>query len=894
MKEDYKNSSDEVVSQYYSLTKQDVILESSCFNERNFNPRTCQQVLTKLIYLFDKGEKFSEEELSTLFFSITKLFQSNDDNLKRLLFLTIKYMKDTPSICMITNCVTKDVSSPNVNIKANAIRLLPLILESQNPIQLERTLKLCLLHKSPVIVDASLTACAAIFKKLPNVVKKCGEEIGQVLRTTKEENLQYKAFLLLEEVKAADKVSLVKLLTFVIEKKQDFSALTVIYVIRAVKVFIEQGAVSENSLDQRSQIIFTKFLQDCVESDNRLLQLEASKVLTSLNSLDNSSLQPVIEKLFDLLETENTILQYSILKIFNATIANPFRTGLFRESEQLRTLMESSNKNVMALAVAILVKVTPPEGLQELIDKVFDSLDELPSEIRKSVVLNCVAVVKKDAQSLDSVLKFLWNCLKEKGDVEFKLSVVGVFRQILELKLSCYSAVLDYFAEYIEDSIDPRLTLSILNLMGAYLPRTENPKEYLKFLINRLTLDNGDIRTAVVTCLGQVALQDSSLRGDISAIFEQLRFDSEEEEVRERCLFYLSKLNDIENDQQPTDIAEVSLELPEETVEDLLAQLEAGKAGQDFDTSFLDFKAIFNNTLSKKTTTTKTTKNNMQPQFLGDSGPSDLMNYKGVNTNIDEETKAFMADKEEFADLGPVHITTDYIDLSEPETEVYIRCRKHIHDAHVVVEFFLTNNEEHTLRSPKLNFDFESDEDFSLSNVVAQDTIKPNTSGRLFAVFQNAAYLAAKEISTVLLFTVEVEEDGKVVTTYEDEIHCEDFQIKISDFVARYPFRVTEEGFDDLWAAFKTPPVEQNFQLEFDSVGTAATEIGKTLGMQSVGEENTESNQNFFRLKLCGLYLQGSPILVESKIGFDNKKKCIVSLSVRSYDEDLSESFLDI
>ena len=68
--------------------------------------------------------------MSSLFFSITKLFQSNDKNLKRLLYSVIKYMKNTPSICMITNCITKDIKSNSITTKANALRLLPLILDT--------------------------------------------------------------------------------------------------------------------------------------------------------------------------------------------------------------------------------------------------------------------------------------------------------------------------------------------------------------------------------------------------------------------------------------------------------------------------------------------------------------------------------------------------------------------------------------------------------------------------------------------------------------------------------------------------------------------------------------------------------------------------------------------
>ena len=87
---------DELITQYTTLTKQDVILESQVFNDKVFNAKRCQQVLTKLLYLFDKGEKFTDDEMSGLFFSLTKLVQSEDSSIKHLLYMTIRYMKDTP------------------------------------------------------------------------------------------------------------------------------------------------------------------------------------------------------------------------------------------------------------------------------------------------------------------------------------------------------------------------------------------------------------------------------------------------------------------------------------------------------------------------------------------------------------------------------------------------------------------------------------------------------------------------------------------------------------------------------------------------------------------------------------------------------------------------------
>lgn len=896
MPEDHKQSSDEVVAQYYSLTKQDVIIESSCFNDRNFNPRTCQQVLTKLIYLFDKGEKFTEDELSTLFFSITKLFQSEDNNLKRLLFLTIKYMKDTPSMCMITNCVTKDVSSTNPNIKANALRLLPLIIESQNPIQLERNLKLSLVNKSKVIVDAALIACMDIFKLMPDVIRKCGEEIMQILINTKESTLQYKSFILLQEIKSQDPIALIKLLQIAIDNKHNYSSVTIMYVIRAVEGFVRTGTSSDNRLDQKSNIVFIKFLRDCVDTDNTLIKLEAAKVLTSLDSLDNKTLQPVVEKLTALLSEENTTVRYSVLKIFNNMIRNPFRVSLFKNYDQIQELISNPNKNIMALAVSVLVKVASPENLQELVDRIYGSLDDLPLAIQKSAIANCIDVVKKDGKSLDSILKFLWNCLKDKGNVEFKLAVIEVMKQILELKLPCYTTVLEYFAEYIEDSMDNRLTLAILNLMCIYLPKADNPKSYLKYLINRLTLDKSIVRTAVVTCMAQIATQDEGLREEIIPILEHLQFDFEEEEVRERATYYLQLLNSMDGSDKgrASRLIDDSNELSEETIEALLHKFEDNLAHQNYDTSFLDFNALLKQAHVTKKVSGDKQKESGKAQSIPNTLLTDISKYEGVNDVIEDETKRFFEHKSEFKSLGSVRITTAFKDLTEPETEVFIKFRKHLFGDHLVFEFLLQNNGGNAISDLVLDLSYDQDEEFEMQNIVAEDMIEPGQTGKIFISFAKSSYIVTKEFAGTLQFTVQIHEGGKVINTYQDELPLEDFDLRLCDFVVNYPFHLSQENFSDLWHSLKAAPAQQKYQLDFESISSAVHELSKTFGMAVVGDTHVDSSKNFHQFGLAGLYLQTTPVLIECKVGFDQNKNCITALSVKTNDDQLSEAFLDI
>jgi len=55
-----------------------VLQEKRLFNESPLNPRKCCLLLTKVVYLLVRGQEFTTNEATELFFSVTKLFQSKD------------------------------------------------------------------------------------------------------------------------------------------------------------------------------------------------------------------------------------------------------------------------------------------------------------------------------------------------------------------------------------------------------------------------------------------------------------------------------------------------------------------------------------------------------------------------------------------------------------------------------------------------------------------------------------------------------------------------------------------------------------------------------------------------------------------------------------------------
>ena len=81
------------VSPFQGLDKATVLQETKIFSEANMvtrHPKKCCQLITKLLHIFTQGEPFTSAETTAVFFGVTKLFQSKDANLRRMMYLFIK------------------------------------------------------------------------------------------------------------------------------------------------------------------------------------------------------------------------------------------------------------------------------------------------------------------------------------------------------------------------------------------------------------------------------------------------------------------------------------------------------------------------------------------------------------------------------------------------------------------------------------------------------------------------------------------------------------------------------------------------------------------------------------------------------------------------------------
>jgi len=91
-------------------------------------------------------------------------------------------------------------------------------------------------------------------------------------------------------------------------------------------------------------------------------------------------------------------------------------------------------------------------------------------------------------------MTFLSNMLREEGGYEYKRAIVNTIISIIEENSEAKEAGLTHLCEFIEDCEHTSLSTRILHLLGREGPRTTTPSKYIRYIYNRVILENAAVR----------------------------------------------------------------------------------------------------------------------------------------------------------------------------------------------------------------------------------------------------------------------------------------------------------------------------------------------------------------------------------------------------------------
>lgn len=110
---------------FVGVDRATVVQETRLFNQPTTKPRQAAAILTSLLYCLHQGETLTDDETTSVFFNVTKLWQSSDVLVRRLVYLLIKELSTaSEDAIIVTASLTKDINSSTDLFRSHAIRAL--------------------------------------------------------------------------------------------------------------------------------------------------------------------------------------------------------------------------------------------------------------------------------------------------------------------------------------------------------------------------------------------------------------------------------------------------------------------------------------------------------------------------------------------------------------------------------------------------------------------------------------------------------------------------------------------------------------------------------------------------------------------------------------------------
>ncbi|XVF45264.1 hypothetical protein PTKIN_Ptkin02bG0191400 [Pterospermum kingtungense] len=869
---------EEEYSPFLGIEKGAVLQEARVFNDPQIDPRRCSQVITKLLYLLNQGEVFTKVEATEVFFSVTKLFQSKDIGLRRMVYVIIKELSPSADeVIIVTSSLMKDMTSKTDMYRANAIRVLCRITDGTLLTQIERYLKQAIVDKNPVVASAALVSGIHLLQTTPEIVKRWSNEVQEAVQS-RAALVQFHALALLHQIRQNDRLAVNKLVSS-LSRGSVRSPLAQCLLIRYTSQVIRESANNTQTGDRP----FYDFLEGCLRHKAEMVIFEAARAITELNGVTSRELTPAITVLQLFLSSSKPVLRFAAVRTLNK-VAMTHPMAVTNCNIDMESLISDQNRSIATLAITTLLKTGNESSVDRLMKQITNFMSDIADEFKIVVVEAIRSLCLKFPLKHRSLMNFLSNILREEGGFEYKKAIVDsiviLIRDIPEAKESG----LLHLCEFIEDCEFTYLSTQILHFLGIEGPKTSDPSKYIRYIYNRVHLENATVRAGAVSTLVKFGAMIDELKPRIFVLLRRCLFDNDDE-VRDRATLYLKTLGgDGAVVQTGEDVKEFlfgSLDIPLVNLENSLKNYEPSE--ESFDINYVP-KEVKTQPLAETKAPGK------KPTGLG-APPA------GPPSTVDAYEK-LLSSIPEFANFGKLFKSSAPVELTEAETEYAVNVVKHIFDGHVVFQYNCTNTiPEQLLENVTVIVDASEAEEFAEVASKPLRSLPYDSPGQTFVAFEKPEGVpAVGKFSNMLRFIVkevdpstgEAEDDG-----VEDEYQLEDLEVVAAD----YMLKVGVSNFRTAWESMVADceRVDEYGLGPRDSLAEAVNAVINLLGMQPCeGTEVVPSNSRSHTCLLSGVYIGNVKVLVRLQFGIDGPKDVAMKLAVRSEDEAVSDAIHEI
>jgi len=847
----------EEISPFWGIDKGTVLQEARCFNEPQLDSRKCQQVITKLLHLNIQGELFTKTEITEIFFSVTKLFQAKNSNLRRMVYLIIKEIcPSSDEVIIVTSSLMKDMNSKVDLYRANAIRVLCCIADSAILGQIERYLKQAIVDRSDAVASAALVSATHLTNTDMDIVRRWSSEIQEALNSSSPQ-VQFHALGLLYEIRKSDKLAANKLVTQLV-RTQLRSPLAQCLLIRYA------AEVLKDSVEPASEILHG-FLQSCLRHKSELVVFESVRAITAQKDLSADQLGAVLTVLQLLLSSPRPSSRFAAMRVINK-LAFIFPDLISHCNADVENLISDENKLIATLAITTLLKTGGETAVEHLLARIQVFMAEIQDELKIMIIHAVEATCIRCKHKYRVLLSFLSTYLRDEGGFDYKQAIVCAIIQLFNTIPESKELALSYLSEFIEDCEYSHLSCEVLFLLGEESPDTSDPGKYLRYIYNRVILEKPSVRAAAVSAMTSIAERCQLLRQRIVVLLKRCLYDTDDE-VRDRASSAITLL-------------EKSMSTTFNTLDPLTLTV--------FENNLLDYSASCStNPIDLQSIVNLTVEQQIKASH--DFSPNEKLHVAPAS-----DVPSSIGLIPELITYGEVFKSSSRKKLTEDETEYKISCVKHVYNEFIVFEFFCSNTiEDQTLADVSVEIEALTPLDgLTEVSTIPLEMMPLGSYGSTFSIFKRPVdKCVVGKFSCTLKFTCKdvdpvsgsVDDEG-----YRDEYALEDLDLFISDYICSSSVK----DFHMSWSETTESHEESELTYTFPgSIDEATGDLKGCLGFNPC-VDNVESDASR-NLCFAGEFADRSHIFIKAKLSTgDYSCSSFIRLACRAPSRTLCQEVL--
>ncbi|KAG8539940.1 hypothetical protein GDO81_020094, partial [Engystomops pustulosus] len=528
---------------------------------------------------------------------------------------------------------------------------------------IERYMKQAIVDKVPSVSSSALVSSLHLLKTSFDVVKRWVNE-AQEAASSDNIMVQYHALGLLYHVRKNDRLSVNKMLSKFMRHglKSPFAYCMMIRV--ASKLLEEEDGNRDSPLFD--------FIESCLRNKHEMVVYEAASAIVNLPSCTAKELAPAVSVLQLFCSSPKAALRYAAVRTLNK-VAMKHPSAVTACNLDLENLVTDSNRSIATLAITTLLKTGSESSIDRLMKQISSFMSEISDEFKVVVVQAINALCHKYPRKHAVMMNFLFTMLREEGGFEYKRAIVDCIISIIEENPESKETGLSHLCEFIEDCEFTVLATRILHLLGQEGPRTSSPSKYIRFIYNRVILENEEVRAGAVSALAKFGAQNEDMLPSVLVLLRRCVMD-DDNEVRDRATFYLSILEQRQKALNSSYILNgLTVSIP--GLERALHQYTLEPTDKPFD---LKSVPLATTPLTEQRAENVPAAAVRQPEKVVSS-----------RQDIFQEQLAAVP---EFKSLGALFKSSpEPVALTESETEYVVRCTKHTFANHIVFQFDCTN-----------------------------------------------------------------------------------------------------------------------------------------------------------------------------------------------------------